>query len=178
MAEDSKGKTEEKREDKRRARGFARAGGLIDAQLGSVAGRRGYAEARLQALWPEIAGPDCAAITRPVKLTLPRGPAGGLLTLAVSGAHAPQVQMLIPMILDRVNAALGPGRVGRIQLTHAGAAGFAEPPPRFAAAPPPPPDLGPLAEPLSSIGDAGLRGALETLARNVLSRTRQTPTRK
>ncbi|MFO1105892.1 MAG: DUF721 domain-containing protein [Amaricoccus sp.] len=174
MAEGPNGRTEDKRQGGRRGRGFARAGGLIDAQLDSVAGRRGYAQARLQALWPEIAGPDCAAITSPVKLTLPRGPAGGMLTLAVSGAHAPQVQMLIPLLIERVNAALGPGRVGRIQLTHAGAApGFAEPPPRFAPPPAAPPDLGPLAEPLSSIGDAGLRGALETLARNVLSRSRK-----
>jgi hypothetical protein len=162
----------------RRARGFARAGGMIGAQLRTVAARRGYVEARLRALWPEIAGPDCAAITRPVKLTLSRGPSGGLLTLAVSGAHAPQVQMLLPMLAERVNAALGGGMVSRIQLTHAGAGGFAEPQAAFAPrAPQQLPDLGApelaaIAAPLSSIGDDTLRAAFETLARNVLSRTR------
>ena len=34
--------------------------------------------------------------------------------------------MLLPLLRERVNAALGPGTVGRIQLTQAGA-GFAEP---------------------------------------------------
>ena len=138
----------------------------------TAAAKRGFAQARLRALWPEIAG---AGIRRDLRAAAPartRGPAGGLLTLAVSGAHAPQVQMLVPLLRERVNAALGPGTVGRIQLTHA-AAGFAEPARAFRpAAKPPPPDIGPLKGELSSIGDGDLRDALETLARNVLSRTR------
>jgi hypothetical protein len=156
----------------RRARGFVRAGGLIETQMRTAAARRGFAQAQLSALWPDIAGPELAGICAPLKLTRARGPAGGLLTLAVSGAHAPQIQMLIPFLRDRVNAALGPGTVGRIQLTH-GRTGFAEPRPAFRAAPEgPPPDLGPVTGTLSSIGDGELRSALETLARNVVIRSR------
>ena len=44
--------------------------------------------------------------------------------------HAPQLQMLLPLLRERVNAALGPGTVGRIQLTQA-VPGFAEPPARL-----------------------------------------------
>ncbi len=154
----------------RRGRGFQRAGALIAPQTRTAAARRGYAEARLKALWPDIAGPELAAVTRPVRLTLRRGPAGGLLALAVLGANGPQVQMLLPLLRERVNAVLGPGAVGRVQITQ-GTAGFAEPPAAFARPAPIPPDLGPLAAPLSSIGDPGLRAALETLARNVLSRS-------
>lgn len=165
----TKGKAEPRAE--RRARGFARAGGLIETQLRTVAARRGYVEARLRALWPEIAGPELAAITRPVKLTTSRGPAGGLLTLAVSGAHAPQIQMTVPLLVDRVNAALGPGTVGRIQLTHGTTGPVSAPKPVPAAPPPPHPDLAPIREGLSTIGDDNLRRALETLAQNVLSRS-------
>ena len=104
-----------------------RAGGLIEPQLRTAAARRGFAQARLRALWPEIAGPEFAAICAPLKLARARGPAGGLLTLAVDGPHAPQLQLLLPLLRERVNAALGPGTVGRIQLTHS-PAGFAEPP--------------------------------------------------
>ncbi|TPE52056.1 DUF721 domain-containing protein [Amaricoccus solimangrovi] len=155
----------------RRGRGFTRAGGLIDAQMGRVTARRGYLEARLAALWPEIAGPEIARVTRPVKLTLARGPAGGALSLAVLGALAPQVQMMAPAIIERVNAALGPGTVRRITLTQSprAFAGAAAPPP----APPAPPARVPVEavpEEISSIGDDDLRRALETLARNVLSR--------
>ena len=156
-------------------RGFVRAGGLIDGPMRTAAARRGFAQARLRALWPEIAGPEFAAICAPLKLARARGPAGGLLTVAVAGPHAPQLQMLLPLLRERVNAALGAGSVGRIQLTQAGH-GFAEAQAGYAAAPArtvgSEPDLGEVRGSLSSIGDGDLRNALETLARNVLSRNR------
>ncbi|MBP7240496.1 DUF721 domain-containing protein [Amaricoccus sp.] len=158
----------------RDGRGFRRAGALIEPQTRAASARRGFAEARLKALWRDIVGEDIAALARPVKLALARGPAGGVLTLAVAGAHGPQAQMLAPTIRERVNAALGPGAVGRIQFRQA--AGFAEPEPTFRRRPaetPPSADLTSVAAPLSRIGDADLRAALETLARNVLSRSAQ-----
>jgi hypothetical protein len=172
MAEDSD-RGRPKGKAGRMAKGFVRAGGLIETQMRTAAARQGYAQARLRALWPEIAGPEFAAICAPVRLTRARGPAGGLLTVAVSGAHAPQLQMLIPLLRERINATLGPGAVGRIQLTQA-VHGFAEPPAawRPRAKPPASADLGPVKGEISSIGDGELRGALETLARNVLSRAR------
>jgi hypothetical protein len=152
-------------------RGFVRAGGLIEPQMKTAAARRGFAQARLRALWPEIAGPEFAAVCTPLRLARARGPAGGLLTVAVTGAHAPQLQMLLPLLRERVNAALGPGAVGRIQLTQAH--GFAEAPAAFAAPPPAAVDMSAVAPALSSIGDGDLRDALETLARNVLIRARK-----
>ena len=160
----------------RLGRGFVRAGGLIEPQMRTAAARRGFEQARLRALWPEIAGPEFAAICTPVKVARARGPAGGLLTVAVEGPHAPQLQMLLPLLKERVNAALGPGAVGRIQLTQA-AHGFAEAQAPYRAKARRPQvdaeaDLGEVAGTLSSIGDGGLRDALETLARNVLSRAK------
>jgi hypothetical protein len=169
MAEDS-GTPRRKDKPARLSRGFVRAGGLIEPQMRTAAAKRGFAQARLRALWAEIAGPEFAAISAPLRLARARGPAGGLLTLAVSGPHAPQMQMLLPLLRERINGALGPGTVGRIQLTQA-AGGFAEPPAPFEPAPETaPPGLGAMAPTLSSIGDGELRRALETLARNVLSR--------
>lgn len=158
----------------RLSRGFVRAGGLIDAQMRTAAARRGFALARLAALWTEVAGPDLAAICTPVKLARARGPAGGLLTVSVGGAHGPQLQMMLPQLRDRVNAALGPGTIGRIQLTQATAPRLANPVRQPAPPAAPPPDLGPVEDTLSNIGDGDLRDALETLARNVLIRSRAT----
>lgn len=163
----------EAKDKSRRSRGFRPAAALITEQMATAAAKRGYALARLQALWAEIAGPEIAAVARPVRLATARGPAGGLMTLAVHGANAPQVQMLLPLIRERVNAALGPNTVGRIQLTQSGLPEVVPPP---LPAPPPEPDMSRLAEGLSSIGDPELRAALETLARNVVSRAR-TPSR-
>lgn len=155
----------------RRARGFLAAGALIGAQTSTAAAKRGYAAARLRALWAEIAGPEIASVAEPLRLATARGPAGGLLTLAVHGANGPQVQMLVPLIRERVNAAMGPGTVGRIQITQA----LGPPPP---APPPPEPDpasadIGGFEPLLSSIGDPDLRRALETLTRNVIVKSRQ-----
>lgn len=171
MADDH-GTRRDKDKPARRMRGFVRAGGLIEPQMRTAAARRGFAQARLAALWPDIAGPEFAAICAPVKLARGRGPAGSVLTLAVDGPHAPQLQLLLPLLRERVNAALGPGTVGRIQLTHS-PAGLAAPPAR-PRPPRPAPPLGAHAATISSIGDGELRSALEILARNVLSRT-QTP---
>lgn len=168
MAEDH-GTRPRKDKSARLSRGFVRAGGLIEPQMRTAAARGGYAHARLRALWREIAGPEFAAICAPLKLARARSPAGGLLTLAVSGPHASQLQMLLPVLRERVNAALGPGTVGRIQLTHA-AGSFDDAVPADARRPSPAADLGSHAETISSIGDGELRAALETLARNVLSR--------
>ena len=70
-----------------RRRGFVRAGGLIEAQMRTrLRAKRGFVQARLRALWPEIAGPEFAAICAPLRLARARGPAGGLLTVAVERA--------------------------------------------------------------------------------------------
>ena len=157
----------------RRARGFTPAGNLIRPQMRTAAAKRGFVQARLHALWPQIAGPELASVCAPVKLTSARGPSGGLLRLAVSGAHAPQVQMMIPTLCERINAAMGPGTVGRIQLAHAAPGDLItqpKPPPQPST---PPPELDArMEEQLSSIGDEKLRSALQTLAQNVLSRAR------
>lgn len=158
---------------KRRGRGFARAGGLISPQMRSAAARRGFLEAKLRALWEEIAGAEIAGVSEPQKLTTARGPAGGLLRLCVDGAHAPQLQMMLPQLCERINAALGPGTVGRIQLVQGGVQSR-EPEAERGAPAPESIDIADVAPTLSSIGDDGLRLALETLARNVVSRERKT----
>jgi hypothetical protein len=159
----------------RRGRGFARAGGLISPQMRTAAARRGFLEAKLRALWGEIAGMEIAAVSEPQKLATARGPAGGLLRLSVDGAHAPQLQMMLPQLVERINAALGPGTVGRIQLVQGGGPRTRTPPPASPARAPAPEtaDIAEVEPTLSSIGDDGLRRALETLARNVVSRERK-----
>ena len=81
--------------------------------------------------------------------------------------------MMLPQLVERINAALGPGTVGRIQLVQGGGGVTPATP---AAPPAPAPETADIAEvepTLSSIGDDGLRRALETLARNVVSRERK-----
>jgi hypothetical protein len=163
----------------RRARGFQRAGRLVAPKLAAAAKKRGFLELRLLTEWAAIIGPEIAAATRPVKMTRPRAAAGsiargGTLTVQADPTRAPEVQMMLPTLKARVNAALGWEAVAQVRLVQTW--GFAEPQAPFAgnapAAPtqPDPARLGSLVTDVSSIVDAGLRGALETLARNVVSR--------
>jgi hypothetical protein len=144
-------------------------------RLRAATEKRGFAVAQLLTGWDAIAGSVLAPLTRPVKVTYPRDGLGATLTLLVSPAHGPQVQMALPGLIDRVNAVYGYRAIARISLTQTSATGFAEGATPFIAAPKKPRAADPakLAEAearLAPIGDPDLRGALETLARNILTR--------
>ncbi len=74
-----------------------------------------YAEPGLCDHWPDIAGPEIAALCRPGRLT-GRGPGRTLEIHAPSGAAAAQLQMQTEALLARVNRYLGPGAVARITI--------------------------------------------------------------
>nr|WP_242679729.1 DUF721 domain-containing protein [Paracoccus nototheniae] len=136
---------------------------------------RGFAVARLLTNWPEIAGPQLAAVTRPVRISHSRGGFGATLTLLTTGPMAPMVEMQLPQLRDRVNACYGYNAVQRITLTQTAASGFAEGQAAFVHAPraPKPPDPA-LLERAAGIGqqfdDPGLAQAMAQLALNVASR--------
>ena len=163
----------------RRQRGFEPAAGLLKDRLRAASEKRGFAVAQLLTGWDAIAGAALAPITRPVKVSYPREGLGATLTLIISPAHGPQVQMALPQLIERVNAVYGYRAIARIALTQTAATGFAEGQTPFAAAPQKPSPADPiklaaaeaqLEAQLAPIADEGLRGALETLARNILTR--------
>ena len=160
----------------RRMRGFEAASYLLQPRIREVGEARGFAVTRLLTGWAEIAGEATANITRPVKIGYGREGMGATLTLLVAPAHAPMVQMDLPRLKDRVNAAYGYNAIARITLTQTAAAGFAEGQAQFTHAPKPvPPAADPalVAEAASvaaPIHDDGLRAALEALAQNILTR--------
>lgn len=109
--------------------------------------RRGFAVARLVTHWAEVAGPQIAAHTRPVKVTHGRGGMGATLVLLTTGPAAPLVNMQLPLLRDRVNAVYGFNAIARITLTQTAPMGFAEGQAVFTPAPatPPAPDADTLA---------------------------------
>ena len=155
----------------RRMRGFEAAGQLLSARIRSAGEARGFAVTRLLTAWDEIAG-DLAPVTRPVKVGYGREGLGGTLTLLVQTAHAPMVQMSLPRLIERVNAAYGYAAIARITLTQTAATGFAEGQTPFAAPKrAPDPVVVEQAQGLAApVQDDGLRAALERLGQNVLSR--------
>ncbi|MEZ5886165.1 MAG: DUF721 domain-containing protein [Paracoccaceae bacterium] len=160
----------------RRLRGFEPAAGLLRDRIRKAGETRGFALSRLLTQWAEIVGEEIAAIAQPVRIGYGREGMGGTLTLLVSGAAAPVVQMQVPRIREKVNGCYGYNAIARITLTQTAAAGFAEGQTPFrpkAADPAPDPAIHAAAEALSrDVGDETLRAALEALGEKVLSRPR------
>jgi hypothetical protein len=138
-----------------------RAAGELVGSIGDQSFRRfGFVQSSIVSRWAEIVGERYAKVSSPESIRFPTGKkGGGALTLLVDGAHAPLIQHLTPMIVERVNRFFGYAAVNRIVFRQG------RPP-----APPPKPDrpqLKPvpkeLGEGLREIADPELRACLESL---------------
>jgi len=174
-SDDAAGKSKPATAARRGRKGFVQAGSLVGARLRNATEKRGFAETRLLTDWPAIAGPALAAVVRPVKVSYAREGFGATLTVLTDGAHAPEVQLQLPALRERVNACYGYNAISRIRLTQTASGGFAEAPATFEhapeqAAPLRPEALGALRSTVAPVADDGLRQALERLGQNVLAR--------
>lgn len=143
--------------------GRARAAGELALDIGGMAFKRfGFVQGAVVARWPEIVGERYAKVSTPESIRFPAGrKSGGTLTLAVEGAHAPLLQHLGPMIMERVNLFFGYEAVVKVVFRHAGAvrkAATSAPKPRPV---PVPRELG---DGLREIADPELRTVLESMA--------------
>lgn len=169
----------------RRLRGFEPASLLVRDPVRKVGEARGFALVRLLTHWAEVAGAELGQITRPVDISYGREGMGATLTLLVSGAAGPIVQMQLPALRERVNACYGYNAVVRIRLTQTTGRGLAEGQAPFTreGAPqragetahetaPDPQILAEAAALSREVRDERLRAALEALGQKVLSRAR------
>lgn len=163
----------------RRGRGFTQAGALVGKRIRSVSEKRGIVETRLLTRWEEIAGSELARIARPVKVSYSQGGFGATLTVLTDVARAPEVQMQLPALRERVNACYGYNAISRVRVSQTSASGFAEGAQAFDHDEKPPPaalnadETARLHETVDGVTDAGLRGALELLGRNILLRAKR-----
>jgi hypothetical protein len=145
----------------------ARAVSDLVPDVGRAAFRRfGFVQSSIVSRWREIVGDRYAAVSSPESIRFPAGKRSeGVLNLIVEGAHAPMMQHVAPVVIERVNRFFGYQAVARVafrqglvQISRA----------RNRAAPPSlrpiPVELG---ESLREVADPELRAILESLARGV-----------
>jgi hypothetical protein len=164
----------------RRSRGFEATAALVAPRIRQAGEGRGFAVSRVLTHWSEVVGDEIARLSRPIRIGYGRDGMGATLTLLCSGATAPLVQMQLETIRERVNACYGYNAIARVRITQsapeglAAVPGLADPAAPFAPAPEAvPPVTRRKAQDLTcGVEDPGLRAALETLARNVLSRAK------
>ena len=145
--------------------GRPRAAGELIGDVGGLAFRRfGFIQSSVVSRWAEIVGERYAKVSSPESIRFPAGKkSGGVLNIVVQGAHAPLMQHLAPVIVERVNRFFGYAAVARVTIRQGEVAKRA----RRAAPPslkPAPVELG---GGLRAIGDPELKAVLEALAAGV-----------
>lgn len=107
------------------SRGFPRPlAHFAGAALNDALRTQGFASAEIIARWAEIAGPEVAAHSEPIKIKWPRATEGetsepAILVLRVEGPAALEIQHSSGVILERVNRFFGWRAIGRIALRQA-----------------------------------------------------------
>ena len=155
-------KSQRSESDESPRRGHARAcGDLVGDIAGTTFKRFGFVQGAVVSRWAEIVGERYARVSTPESIRFPAGKkAGGTLTLAVEGAHAPLMQHLGPLIIERVNRFFGFEAVAKVAFRQGRA-------PKADARPERPPTAAvpkELGEGLRQIADPELRTVLESLA--------------
>jgi hypothetical protein len=145
----------------------ARAVSDMLPDVGRAAFRRfGFVQSSVVSRWREIVGDRYAGVSSPESIRFPQGKRSeGVLTLIVEGAHAPMMQHVAPVIVERVNRFFGYPAVERVTFRQ-GIVKVARAKSRVApqSLRPIPAELG---DSLREIADPELRACLESLARGV-----------
>ena len=154
------------------ARGMKQVGQLFGRVAGKAFARHGgTVMMELSRVWEALC-PEVAAFARPdgVKRT---GPGPATLRLQVQPARALEVQMMEPVLIERINGHFGRQVIGRIRLVQALAAEAPAQRPDKAKEGTVPPDatlLKRLTRDLDEVKDEGLRTALRRMAEGVARR--------
>lgn len=145
--------------------GRARAAGELVGNVGGVAFRRfGFVQSSIVSRWAEIVGGRYGKVSSPESIRFPAGrKSDGVLTLVVQGAHAPVMQHLAPLIIERVNRFFGYPAVSKVVFRQGSPLPKPESPNRPQLRPVPK-ELG---EGLREIADPELRACLESLAARI-----------
>ena len=138
---------------------------LLSDVFSDAYAKQGFAARELVTRWAEIAGPEVALHSQPLKMQWPRPVEGqpqepATLVLRVEGPMALEIQHSSDVILARVNRFFGWSAVGRLALRQAPLTRRAPPAPSRA---PDPKAVADVAKTLSAVEDDELRAALARL---------------
>jgi hypothetical protein len=142
---------------------------LLSDVFSDAYAKQGFAARELVTRWAEIAGPEVAMHSQPLKMQWPRPVEGqpqepATLVLRVEGPMALEIQHASEIILQRVNRFFGWSAVGRLALRQAPLSRRDRPAARHA------PDAKSVAEvagTLSAVEDDELRAALARLGASI-----------
>ena len=148
---------------------------LLENCLQPIMAAQGFASTDIIIGWPEIIGEKLAEFSRPVKIEWPKrrtysddgqGGEAATLVLKVESAFALDIQHMLPVLIERVNARYGWRCIGKIVIKQG-------PVPKLTHAMPPrsldPALIEQASQRIGTIQDQGLRDALVRLGAGILS---------
>src|SRR5215475_11781831 len=135
---------------------------LLSDVFSDAYAKQGFAARELVTRWSEIAGPEIAAHSEPIKMQSPRPVEGqpqeaATLVLKVEGPMALEIQHKSDLILQRVNRFFGWSAVGKLALRQAPLSRRDRP---KSPSPPDPKAVAEIADSLSAVEDEQLKAAL------------------
>jgi hypothetical protein len=142
---------------------------LLSDVFSDAYAKQGFAARELVTRWAEIAGPEVAAHSEPLKIQWPRPVEGqaqepATLVLRVEGPMALEIQHASDVILQRVNRFFGWSAVGRLALRQAPLSRRDKP---KTSRSPDAAEVAELEKTLSSVEDEELRAALARLGASI-----------
>jgi hypothetical protein len=142
---------------------------LLSDVFSDAYAKQGFAARELVTRWAEIAGPEIAAHSEPLKMQWPRPIQGqaqqpATLVLRVEGPMALEIQHASDAILERVNRFFGWSAVGKLALRQAPLSRRHR---SVAPGAPDPKSVADVAKTLSAIEDEELRAALARLGASI-----------
>jgi hypothetical protein len=142
---------------------------LLSDVFSDAYAKQGFAARELVTRWAEIAGPEIAAHSEPLKIQWPRPVEGqpqepATLVLRVEGPMALEIQHASAVVLQRVNRFFGWSAVGRLALRQAPLARRDRP---AASHAPDASSVAKVAQALSAVEDDELRAALARLGASI-----------
>jgi hypothetical protein len=142
---------------------------LLSDVFSDAYAKQGFAARELVTRWAEIAGPEIARHSEPLKIQWPRPVEGqpqqpATLVLRVEGPMALEIQHASDAILERVNRFFGWSAVGRLALRQAPLSRRDRAPPSRA---PDAQSVAEVASTLASVEDEELRAALARLGASI-----------
>ena len=94
-----------------------RLNSLTEKLIGPAMMARGFSHSRIVTEWPQVAS-TAADWSEPASITFPRGQSrDGTLQVNIRSGRGPEMQMMIPAIIENCNAVFGYAAVARITIT-------------------------------------------------------------
>lgn len=148
---------------------------LLENCLQPIMAAQGFASTDIIIGWPEIIGEKLAEFSRPVKIEWPRrrtyaddgqGGEAATLVLKVESAFALDIQHMLPVLIERVNARYGWRCIGKIVIKQGPVPKITHTAPRRSLDPA---MMEQASQRIGTIEDEGLRDALVRLGAGILS---------